>query len=499
MKKISEGNDIKMTLARMRVVIELIVKNILLLPVRFITFIVNSVTEIFRFSLTYRIGLIYTLLTMIVLVTFNFGFVSGFRYLWQKNQIDQLVQLKKVYVQSFQDQNSIELSTIKNYIEADRLSINIYDKSNAVIATTNRDLPPLFFNVKEGNTIKVKDGSNRYLISSYPLLYQAEQYYLQVVKDVSSDEQFMNKLAYISVVLTIITLFFMMYLGSKVSVQVLNPIKEMTNQIKQITIKRLDFRLDTTTAQNELKDLTLQFNALFDKIEDAYSRQNQFVSDASHELRTPLSVINGYVSMLERWGKKDESVLDESIEAIKDETILMKELIEKLLFLARSDRNKIEMDIAELALHDLVTEICRETKMIDTVHTINCQVEGESFIYGNEKMIKQMMRIFIDNAIKFTDSPGEITIGMRCVADKTVLIVRDSGIGIAKEDLPKIFDRFYRTDKSRAKKSGGSGLGLSIAKWIIDQHQATVRIYSELGIGTKIEIWFNKKMQIISD
>ncbi len=480
-------------------VMEMFIKNILLLPVRFFTFVFNSIAEIFRFSLTYRIGLIYTLLTMIVLVTFNFGFVGSFRYLWQKNQIDKLEQLNKAYANALQAENSIDLSDIKKFVEADHLSINIYDKSNVVIATTNRALPPLSFSVKESGAIKVKDGRIHYLVSSYPLLYQAEQYYLQVVKDISSDEKFMNKLAYISVVLTVVTLLFMMYLGSKVSVQLLNPIKEMTNQIKQITIKRLDFRLDTTNAQNELKDLTLQFNALFDKIEDAYSRQNQFVSDASHELRTPLSVINGYVSMLERWGKKDQVVLDESIEAIKDETLLMKELIEKLLFLARSDRNKIEMEIAELALHDLIVEICRETKMIDTSHSIFCQVECEAFIYGNEKMIKQMMRIFIDNAIKFTDSPGEITIGMQCVADKTVLIVRDSGIGIAKEDLPKIFNRFYRADKSRARKSGGSGLGLSIAKWIIDQHHATVRIYSELGVGTKIEIWFNKKVPLISD
>ncbi len=498
MKKTRKQTEIKESIARVRVVIEMFVKNILLLPVRFFTFIFKSIAEIFRFSLTYQIGLVYTLLTIIVLVTFNFGVVGGFRYLWQKNQINQLEQLKVAYVNALQDENSIDLSKIKRFVEADRLSINIYDKSNVVVATTNRQLPPLSFSVEESGTIKVKDGSSHYLVSGHQLSYQAEQYYLQVVKDVSSDEQFLNKLAYISVILTVVTLLFMMYLGSKVSVQLLKPIKEMTNQIKQITIKRLDFRLDTTTVQNELKDLTLQFNALFDKIEDAYSKQNQFVSDASHELRTPLSVINGYVSMLERWGKKDEVVLDESIEAIKDETLLMKELIEKLLFLARSDRNKIEMEIAELALHDLVTEICRETKMIDTTHTINCQVEGESFIYGNEKMIKQMMRIFIDNAIKFTDSPGEITIGMRCVADKTVLMVRDSGIGIAKEDLPKIFDRFYRADKSRTRKSGGSGLGLSIAKWIIDQHQATVRIYSELSVGTKIEIWFNNKLPQIN-
>jgi signal transduction histidine kinase len=252
-----------------------------------------------------------------------------------------------------------------------------------------------------------------------------------------------------------------------------------------------------TDSQDELKELAKQFNLMLDHIEDAYQKQNQFVSDASHELRTPISVINGYISMLDRWGKKDEAILDEAIVAIKGETIQMKELIEKLLFLARSDRNKIEMEIAKVPLHVLVEEICKETKMIDKKHDIICQVTGESTIYGNEKLIKQMMRIFIENAIKFTEQDKKIVLSMFKRNEQTVLSIADEGCGIPKEDVAKVFDRFYKADKSRTKKSGGSGLGLSIAKWIIDQHGAEVAVKSAVGVGTRVEITFNEKLALV--
>ncbi len=479
------------TRPRWRVVSEQFVKNILLLPVRFVMFIVNSIADTFKFSLSYRIGLIYTLLTAVILVAFNVGFSGGFRYLLQRDEIAQLNRLNEGYIAILQNRQTLDLTPIDDYVTAAQLSLNIYDASNHIVATTDGQLPLLAFDFREAQAVKVKRGTRRYLVTSRAFQQNGQRYYLQVVKDVTSSDKLLDRISYISAFLTALMLFLTLYLGSKISVQLLSPIKRMTDQIKQITIKRLDYRLDSSNAQDELKDLTLQFNSLLDQIETAYGRQNQFVSDASHELRTPISVINGYVGMLDRWGKRDPTVLDESIQAIKDETSQMQELIEKLLFLARSDHNKIEMDVAQLALDELVAELCRETEMIDQTHRIHCEIEGPAQIEGNAKMIKQMMRIFIENALKFTDSNGDVAIGLRSVGDKAILTVRDNGIGIAKEDLPKIFDRFYRTDKSRNKSHGGSGLGLSIAKWIIDEHRAMVRIYSEPGVGTKVEIWFD--------
>ncbi len=483
----------KLTLGHIRLALSLIVKNVLLLPVRIVMFVVNAIGDLFKFSLTYRIGLIYTLLTMVALIAFNFGLNNSIRLMWQKNEIEQLNALKKVYVEVLQNNQSLDLSPLANQVAAQSITLNVYDEAQRIVQTTDVQLPALAFNIEVEQAVAVKDDNNSYLLSGHALKIGERSYYLQLVKDISSERALLDKVAYIGFLITLAILALVMYLGSKVSVQLLNPIREMTNQIKQITVKRLDTRLDENMAQNELKDLTVQFNALLDKIEEAYGKQNQFVSDASHELRTPISVISGYAEMLDRWGKRDEAILDESIQAIKAETQQMKALIEKLLFLARSDRNKIEMEVDRLELSSLVAELCRETEMIDQKHKIECHIDKPVSIYGNEKMIKQMMRIFIENAINYTDDGGVIKIGVQCGGEGPRLFVEDNGVGIAQEDLPKIFDRFYKADKARTKNGGGSGLGLSIAKWIIDQHRAVVRVYSKVQVGTKIEVLFKEK------
>ncbi len=488
----------KLTAARIRLALALIVKNVLLLPVRIVMFVVNAIGDLFKFSLTYRIGLIYTLLTMVALIAFNYGLNNSISFLWQKNQIGQLNALKEVYVAVLQDAQSIDLSPLARHVEAQSITLNVYDEAQRIIKTTNVQSPELAFNIEGEKAVAVKSGNNSYLLSGHSLKIAKRSYYLQLVKDISGERALLDKVAYVGFLIALVILALVMYLGSKVSVQLLNPIREMTDRIRQITVKRLDMRLDESVAQNELKDLTVQFNALLDKIEDAYGKQNQFVSDASHELRTPISVINGYAEMLDRWGKRDKEILDESIQAIKAETQQMKALIEKLLFLARSDRGKIEMEVGRLELSPLVAELCRETEMIDQKHKIECQIDQPLAIYGNEKMLKQMMRIFIENAINYTDDGGTISIGVQTSGDDAVLFVEDNGVGIAQEDLPKIFDRFYKADKSRTKNGSGSGLGLSIAKWIIDQHGAVVRVYSKTQVGTKIEVLFKENESLVS-
>lgn len=478
---------------------KLILKNIALLPVRLIVYIANQIGDLFKFSLTYRIGTIYIILALVVLIVFQAGILSSFHFLWLRAENNQIDQAKNAVVKTIRNIDKINNEMLDQLAAHYRYDIQLYDNAQKYVYQSNSNLPDLQYNIKKDVATTLKLNDLHFFTSSRQLVVSGQVYYIQLVKDVSEHYNNIKRLIYIGGALIVILTTAVAYFGTTISRSLLNPISAITEQIKQITVKRLDIRLDASNVQNELKELTLQFNSLLDEIEDAYSKQNQFVSDASHELRTPISVINGYVSMLDRWGKKDQAILDESIQAIKGETYQMKELIEKLLFLARSDRNKIEMEIDKLALDQLVQEICRETKMIDSSHDIQCLVNGQSQIYGNEKLIKQMMRIFIENAIKFTEEGGSITIGMDIVGEKTVLYVKDTGIGIAKTDIAKVFDRFYRTDKSRTKKSGGTGLGLSIAKWIADQHQARVKLYSEVGVGTKIEVWFNKKIKLVTE
>lgn len=278
------------------------------------------------------------------------------------------------------------------------------------------------------------------------------------------------------------------FFGSKASRKLLAPIKVMTKTVKEISINVLDKRLDVRGSKDELKDLAKTFNEMLDRIQKSVEQQNQFVSDASHELRTPIAVIRGYADLLYRWGKDDPKVLEESITAIKSEAEGMKGLVEKLLFLARGDKNTQRVEKSDFVLSEVINEILKETRLIDKNHNIlNDQIE-DFIIHADQNLIKEAIRIFMDNSIKFTPAGGTIKLNLYQKNKRALISIEDTGIGISQEDLPHIFNRFYRADKSRTKASGGTGLGLAIAKWIIDSHHGKIDVRSELNAGTVVRI-----------
>lgn len=246
---------------------------------------------------------------------------------------------------------------------------------------------------------------------------------------------------------------------------------------------------------NELQGLEEAINNLLDRMRDSYRQQARFVSDASHELRTPISVIQGYANMLDRWGKEDESVLDESIKAIKSESENMKNLVEQLLFLARGINGKTQLQMAEFSLNDMMTEVLEESKMIDEKHIYKYIEKEKVTVYGDIGLLKQTARILIDNAAKYTDE-GELIILKVGISTKgePCFSVQDNGIGMNEEDVTHIFERFFRADTARVRKNGGTGLGLSIAKWIIDNHKGYFSVLSRKDIGTRITVFLPPKL-----
>lgn len=262
--------------------------------------------------------------------------------------------------------------------------------------------------------------------------------------------------------------------------------------------KALD-EIDTDNAENistgntELEGIENAINSLIRRMKKAYEQQARFVSDASHELRTPLSVITGYTNMLDRWGKDDPKILEESINAIKSESEGMKRLIEQLLFLARGDNGRTQLQIEKIELNELMKAIYEEYVMVDSTHKFVFREEGSIAINGDYDLIKQTVRILADNAVKYTPEGGEIIFTVKETDGIPAFEVQDSGIGIKSEDIPKVFERFFRADDARNRKTGGTGLGLSIAKWIVDKHGGYFKITSFEDIGTRFTVVFPEK------
>ncbi len=250
----------------------------------------------------------------------------------------------------------------------------------------------------------------------------------------------------------------------------------------------------TPNAKIEMGDPNLEgledaINDLLARTHAVYRQQIRFVSDASHELRTPIAVIQGYADLLARWGREDEAVLEEGISAIQAETSQMKTLVEDLLFLARGDAGRNPMNFETLDLAQLVQEAGEEYQMLDSQHIWQVQADQPVLARGDRKMLKQVLRILVDNAIRYSPPQTHIQVkAFHVEGQKPAFLVQDMGAGIPSADLPKIFDRFYRSDPARKREGGGTGLGLSIAKWIVDQHQGHFVVLSREDLGTRITV-----------
>lgn len=270
--------------------------------------------------------------------------------------------------------------------------------------------------------------------------------------------------------------------------RVLAPIRDITDMAATLSASSLSNRINIAGTKNELRDLATVINTMLDRIERSYNSQKQFVSDASHELRTPIAVIQGYVNMLKRWGKDDPEVLDEGLTAISSETASMKDLVENLLFLARHDKKTLMMEMSDFDPCEIVEELHREAELVTPTDRFVLGDVEHCTINADRNMVKQVMRILLDNAVKYTPEGGTITMGVKRAGDGCTLTMKDTGPGIPQEELPKIFERFYRSDSARKAENGGHGLGLSIARIIVIAHGGKIRVRSKVGEGTEFSV-----------
>ena len=226
-------------------------------------------------------------------------------------------------------------------------------------------------------------------------------------------------------------------------------------------------------------------------LKEAYDKQKQFAADASHELRTPLAVLMASAELLLADPSIKNPFLRQVLEDLKSEVKKMTNLVSDLLMVARSDNNALKMKIQRVDLSEILGQVVRT--MIPIAEKKNIRLAGENFqkiiINADEQKIKQLAIILVDNAIKYTPEGGSVLVSLESVnLERAVFAVMDSGIGIAPEDLDKVFERFYRVDKARSREMGGNGLGLAIASEIVKIHEGKISVASKLGEGTKFTV-----------
>ena len=238
--------------------------------------------------------------------------------------------------------------------------------------------------------------------------------------------------------------------------------------------------------RDEIHQLADNFNQMIDTLEVMFQKQEQFISNASHELKTPLTVIESYASILKRWGKEDPELLREGIDVIQDESKRLQHMIEQFLDLATMNQKPFELETVNL------TEICHSTTKrlyVATNRSIQYEADCEPvLVLFNKERLIQVMIILLDNAIKYSEE--DIQLRVYESAQGPAIQIIDHGIGIPKEEIAQVFERFYRVDKSRTRATGGSCGGATIAKSLIEQSGGSITIDSEVGIGTAVTVVF---------
>ncbi|MDF2943132.1 MAG: hypothetical protein K0S01_1990 [Herbinix sp.] len=323
---------------------------------------------------------------------------------------------------------------------------------------------------------------------------QGVKYQAKFQYDLSSSYQRFLSLLWKMVLLYGLIVSMIIRKGKRSDVKLFEPLRIMSATANRLTVNNLHSeRLNVEGTKNELKDLATVINAMLDRIETSYESQKQFVSDASHELRTPISVIQGYANLLNRWGTTNEEVLHESIDAIQNEARSMQDLVEKLLFLSRHDKKTLKLTKKRFNMRPLVEDMVKETKLVAGNRKINNPIMEDVIVYGDKQSLKQAIRIFIDNAVKYTGDGDEITILCQKLHDECVITIQDTGIGMTQKDIDHIFNRFYRSDHVRNKNISGHGLGLSLAKLIILAHTGKIKVRSQYKKGSSFIITLPKR------
>ena len=231
-------------------------------------------------------------------------------------------------------------------------------------------------------------------------------------------------------------------------------------------------------------------------LREAYEKQRQFAADASHELRTPLAVVMASADLLENDPSITSPFLKQVIADVRDEVKKMTRLVSDLLLVARSDNKALKLKLQKFDAAELLSQTARLMQQLaDKKHiALDIRNRDAHVIQADEQKIKQLMLILVDNAVKYTPDGGEVHVGFEKAPQGRVrFFVQDTGIGIAKEDQRRIFDRFYRVDKARSREMGGNGLGLSIAQEIVNLHQGSIEVTSTLGKGTRFTVELRTK------
>jgi signal transduction histidine kinase len=483
-------------------------------------------------SIRLRLTLWYSGILAVTLLLFG---TALYIFLWQSQDSSQRGDLRQVSTRIMSQMKMqptvsffgnvsylLRLPSLNEYRFANYY-VQVFDQKERLQEASNSEFPyqaGTFERIKSLPPDQVdyqvyREAGHQLLIISRPLItdFTGESTFIGMIQvAVSQDElnKLLRNLLRVLILLVIVVVIIGLSLGLFLARKALRPIEQVITATESIEKGQdLAKRIEYNGPPDEIGLLTDKINSMLERmegayteLEDAYRTQRRFVSDASHELRTPLTTIRGNVDLLEKmWSSASEGGVPrlpdaeqmqmsrEAMQDIAGEAARMSRLVSDLLSLARADAGVVVTKTV-VPMAPVVEQVVRRAgllpKSVDWRIGDLDALQGAA-VYGNEDYLQQLLFIFIENAFKYTDE-GWVQIDALRTEAQIGIRISDTGIGMDKEDIPHIFDRFYRADKSRGQKAG-TGLGLSIAKWIIDEHGGSIEVVTRKGEGSTFTIW----------
>lgn len=450
-------------------------------------------------TLRTKIQIFLSALMIVFILLLNGSVYFLYQNRMSENEIDRVKSDAIQIMEALAKQDKIAADTntkelLQAFLPANGL-IRIFREDGEFLNRTTADGKffdwPYHYTTKEEITLSKDKNGNSYVQVATPIIWNdGSVVTLQVSEALYSMDDTLSTLQFVLFVASFFMLIPAIIAGIVLARYITIPIKKLTNEMKNNPKNgRWEKLTNLHSTKDELGEMQLSYNKMIDRIYENIEKQERFVSDASHELKTPLSVITSYTELLQRRGKDRPELWEEATNAILSEAERMKQLTEQMLLLAKNqEQENIRFELVDIS--SIIRSIIRSLSVAYDREIILYTDQVNTEISADKQKIYQAIYILVDNACKYSDS--DIHLQVKEGPTELTISVKDFGEGLSKEDQQHIFDRFYRVDKARSRKSGGTGLGLAICHSIIQAHGGTITMESELNEGSTFTIHLPK-------
>lgn len=398
------------------------------------------------------------------------------------------------------DQGNLVIGQTENYqdnlfaeMNNEGIAVRVFSPTSRLLFESNAS--DVWFDPVSKLTLELIEINGKEGVSGTAPIYSTQSGvligYVQVTNSLLDYHEMSDQIFSAFFAIGVFALFFSGVTGFILATRFLKPLKTMANTMNDIRKDtQSQSRILVGDSNDEFSHLASVFNDMLDKMQQYIEQQKQFVEDVSHELRTPVAIMEGHLKLLNRWGKEDPEILDESLDASLQEIGRMKTLVQEMLDLSRAEQVEIHYKNEKTPIKQVVHQNYNNFKMIypDFVFNMDDDLDEEIYVSIYRNHLEQILIILLDNAVKYSTDRDEVHISLASDDKYVHVAIQDFGEGMSTEDAAKIFNRFYRVDKARSRHKGGNGLGLSIAKELLNGYKGDISVDSVLNHGSIFRI-----------